>query len=347
MALSVNIEKKIGNFYLEMHFEAENEVMSLLGASGCGKSMTLKCIAGIEKPDKGKIILNGETLFDSEKRINLPPQKRKVGYLFQQYALFPNMTVEQNIACGVRNKNKREEITHSLIQSMNLEGMEKKKPYQLSGGQQQRVALARILANEPEVLLLDEPFSALDSYLRFQLEREVQKIIREFGKTVILVSHDRDEVFRLTDSIGIMADGKLEVVGEKKDIFGNPKSKMGAILTGCKNISEIERIDNEYIYAKEWGVKLKIQDLTEEILYVGIRLHELKIVENQGENTFLCEIVDEVEQPFSYTLMLHPINGEEMGYFAIQIEKEVWERERREKLFVHFPIEKILLLRSN
>ena len=101
MALSVNIEKKIGNFHLKIHFEAENEVMSLLGASGCGKSMTLKCIAGIEKPDKGKIILNGKTLFDSEKRINLPPQKRKVGYLFQQYALFPNMTVEQNIACGV------------------------------------------------------------------------------------------------------------------------------------------------------------------------------------------------------------------------------------------------------
>ena len=346
MALSVSIEKKIGNFHLKIHFEAENEVMSLLGASGCGKSMTLKCIAGIEKPDKGKIILNGQTLFDSEKRINLPPQKRKVGYLFQQYALFPNMTVEQNIACGVRNKNKREEITHSLIQSMNLEGMEKKKPYQLSGGQQQRVALARILANEPEVLLLDEPFSALDSYLRFQLEREVQKIIREFGKTVILVSHDRDEVFRLTDSIGIMANGKLEVIGEKKEIFGNPKSKMGAILTGCKNISEIERIDSEYIYAKEWGVKLKVQNLTKEILYVGIRLHDLKIVENQGENTFLCEIVDEVEHPFSYTLMLYPIGGEEIGYFGIQIEKEVWERERREKLFVHFLIKKILLLKE-
>ena len=108
MALSVNIEKKIGNFHLKIHFETENEVMSLLGASGCGKSMTLKCIAGIEEPDKGKIILNGQTLFDSEKRINLPPQKRKVGYLFQQYALFPNMTVEQNIACGVRNKKKRE-----------------------------------------------------------------------------------------------------------------------------------------------------------------------------------------------------------------------------------------------
>ena len=346
MALSVNIEKKIGDFHLKVNFDAVNEVMSLLGASGCGKSMTLKCIAGIEKPDKGKIVLNGEILFDSEKGINLPPQKRKVGYLFQQYALFPNMTVEQNIACGVREKNKREEITHSLIRSMNLEGMEKKKPHQLSGGQQQRVALARILANEPEVLLLDEPFSALDSYLRFQLEREVQKIIRTFGKTVILVSHDRDEVFRLTDSIGIMADGALDVVGEKKEIFANPKTKMGAILTGCKNISEIERINCECIYAKDWGVKLNVQDITDEITHVGIRLHDLQIVEDQRANTFLCEIAEEIEHPFSYTLMLRPINGEEIGQFGIKIGKEIWKKECREKLLVQFPLEKILLLKE-
>lgn len=346
MALSVNIEKKIGNFHLKVNFDTANEVMSLLGASGCGKSMTLKCIAGIEKPDKGRISLNGKILFDSEKGINLPPQKRKVGYLFQQYALFPNMTVEQNIACGVKEKHKREEITHSLIQSMNLEGMEKKKPHQLSGGQQQRVALARILANEPEVLLLDEPFSALDSYLRFQLEREVQKIIREFGKTVILVSHDRDEVFRMTDSIGIMVNGALDVVGDKKEIFANPETKTGAILTGCKNISEIERINCECIYAKDWGVKLNVQDLTEEITHIGIRLHDLKIVEDQRENTFLCELVDEIEHPFSYTLMLHPINEEETSQFGIQIEKEIWKKERRENLFVCFPKEKILLLKE-
>ena len=346
MALSVNIEKKIGDFHLKVEFEAENEVMSILGASGCGKSMTLKCIAGIEKPDKGRIVLDGEILFDSEKRINLPPQKRKVGYLFQQYALFPNMTVEQNIACGVKEKDKRKEVTHSLIQSMNLEGMEQKKPHQLSGGQQQRVALARILANEPKVLLLDEPFSALDSYLRFQLEREVQKIIREFGKTVILVSHDRDEVFRMTDSIGIMVNGALDVVGDKKEIFANPETKTGAILTGCKNISEIERINCECIYAKDWGVKLNVQDLTGETAHVGIRLHDLKIIENQRENTFLCEIIEEIEHPFSYTLMLHPINGEQSGQFGIQVEKERWEKEHKKNLFVHFPVEKILLLKE-
>lgn len=346
MALSVNIEKKIGEFHLRVNFEAPNEVMSLLGASGCGKSMTLKCIAGIEKPDKGRIVLNGETLFDSEKKINLAPQKRKVGYLFQQYDLFPNMTVKQNIACGVRDKNRREEITHSLIRAMNLEGMERKKPYQLSGGQQQRAALARILANEPEVLLLDEPFSALDPHLRFQLEREVQQIIREFGKTVLLVSHDRDEVFRLTDSIGIMVDGKLEMTGEKTSVFKSPKTKAGAILTGYKNISEIERLDDGCIYAKDWGVKLCIHEVVNEITYVGVRLHDLKIVEEPEKNTFLCEVVDEIENPFSYTVVVCPVNGEKNSQFDIQIEKELWKRKRKKTLFAHFSADKILLLKE-
>ena len=250
MALSVNIEKKFEDFHLKVSFEADNEVLALFGASGCGKSMTLKCIAGIETPDHGTIILDGVTLFDSEKKINLPPQKRKVGYLFQQYALFPHMTVEQNIACGVRDKQKREMGTAEMIRTMNLTGMEKKKPHELSGGQQQRVALARILVNEPEVLLLDEPFSALDSFLRFQLEKEIHEIIRKFGKTVLLVSHDREEVYRLADSIATMQDGKIGTCGQKQEVFTRPRTVRDAILIGCKHISEAKIVDDTHIYAK-------------------------------------------------------------------------------------------------
>ena len=134
--------------------------------------MTLKCIAGIEKPDKGKIVLDGVTLFDSEQHINLPPQKRRVGYLFQQYALFPSMTAEQNILCALTcsSREDRKEKFAALLRTFRLEGLEKKLPAQLSGGQQQRVALARILASEPQAILLDEPFSALDSYLKWELE---------------------------------------------------------------------------------------------------------------------------------------------------------------------------------
>lgn len=346
MALSVNIEKKLGDFHLKVNFDTENEVISLLGASGCGKSMTLKCIAGIEKPDRGRIVLDGVTLFDSEKKINVSPQKRKVGYLFQQYALFPNMTVEQNIACGVRDKKRERELVETMIQKMNLSGMEKKKPHQLSGGQQQRVALARILANEPKVLLLDEPFSALDTYLRFQLEREVQSLIREFGKTVVLVSHDRDEVFRLTDSIAIMKDGKLETVGDKKSVFSSPQTKTGAILTGCKNISRIEILDEGYIYAKEWGISLRVPAITSEIKYVGMRLHDLKIGDETEENTVVCKVMDEIENPFSYTVILSPSKREGKNQFGIQLEKEMWNKERGEELKVHFPSDAILLLKE-
>ncbi len=164
MSLSVDIEKKLGAFHLRSKFEVPDETMALLGASGCGKSMTLKCIAGIVTPDRGRIVLGDRVLFDSEKKINLPPQQRKVGYLFQQYALFPNMSVEQNILCGIRSGDKAEKrcVLAEKIRMFRLEGLEKKHPAQLSGGQQQRVALARILCSEPEAILLDEPFSALD-----------------------------------------------------------------------------------------------------------------------------------------------------------------------------------------
>ena len=342
MALSVNIEKKLGNFHLKVNFETKNEVLAILGASGCGKSMTLKCIAGIEKPDKGKIILDGVTLFDSEKNINLPPQKRRVGYLFQQYALFPNMTVEQNIACGVREKDRKKEVTKNMIQAMNLDGMEQKKPHQLSGGQQQRVALARILANEPEVILLDEPFSALDTYLRFQLEREVQESIRGFGKTVILVSHDRDEVFRLTDSIAIMKDGKLDAIGCKKDVFKNPQTRSGAILTGCKNISKVQMIDSQHILTEAWGFELSVPEVNEEIKYVGIRLHDVKL--GPGENAVTGKVADVIENPFSYTVMLKI--DENAGQFGIQLSKEMWKEVQAEELTVHIPTDAILLLKE-
>lgn len=234
MALSVNIEKDFYDFHLKVEFEVGNEVLAILGASGCGKSMTLKCIAGIETPDKGKIILDGVTLFDSDNHINLPPQKRKVGYLFQQYALFPNMTVEQNIACGVREKDRKSEVTREMIRMMNLAGMEKKKPHQLSGGQQQRVALARILANEPEVILLDEPFSALDAHLKDQLQSEVQEILREFGKTALLVSHDKEEVFRLAERVIIMNDGQVEKIEITQNVLTKSQMKRNERLTGYK-----------------------------------------------------------------------------------------------------------------
>ncbi|MFR5131354.1 MAG: sulfate/molybdate ABC transporter ATP-binding protein [Terrisporobacter sp.] len=168
MSLILDIEKDFGSFYLKANIKQEKGVLGFLGESGCGKSMTLKCIAGIVKPDRGRIVLNGRVLFDSEKKINLPPQERRVGYLFQNYALFPHMTTKENIEIGLSNlsKDEKDKVVKEHLTKMKLEGFENRYPHQLSGGQQQRIAFARALACNPEILLLDEPFSALDNHLK-------------------------------------------------------------------------------------------------------------------------------------------------------------------------------------
>lgn len=209
MSLSVDIEKKLGAFTLHSKFEAPDETMALLGASGCGKSMTLKCIAGIVTPDRGRIVLGDRVLFDSEKKINLPPQQRKVGYLFQQYALFPNMSVEQNILCGIRSGDKAEKrrVLAEKIRMFRLEGLEKKHPAQLSGGQQQRCAIARAIAVKPSLILADEPTGNLDK----KTGREILQIFRELhqaGNTIVLITHD-PKVAQSAERVIRIEDGQL------------------------------------------------------------------------------------------------------------------------------------------
>ena len=235
--LHVDIEKTLGSFHLRSRFDAESETLALLGASGCGKSMTLKCIAGIEKPDRGTITLDGRVLFDSEKHINLTPQQRRVGYLFQQYALFPNMTAAQNILCGIRTGSraeKKKKLT-ALLRTFRLEGLEKKLPSQLSGGQQQRVALARILASEPQAILLDEPFSALDSYLKWELELELGELLGAFDGPILWVSHDLGECCRNCARVCVMENGLTGALQPMQTLLDAPASVSAARLTGCKN----------------------------------------------------------------------------------------------------------------
>ncbi len=332
MSLFVDIKKDFGSFVLESHFESEKGIVGFLGASGSGKSMTLKCIAGIETPDEGKIILNGVTLFDKEKHINLPPQKRKVGYLFQNYGLFPNMTLEKNVLAGANregDKQKKKRIAAELIHKMQLDGLEKRKPYQLSGGQQQRAALARILVSQPDILLLDEPFSALDSYLREQLIPEMKSLLKEFGKDVIIVSHSRDEIYKLCDEIALLHDGRIQKKDTVKKIFADPGSIQGATLTGCKNIVSAEKKDKYEVWVPEWNVSFKTGNpVSDSIKAIAIRAHYFN--PKTTVNNYPVELVEEVEEPFEWTLKFRYAESKEEAEL-------IWWRLPKDKRPSKFP----------
>ncbi len=330
MSLLVDIKKNLGNFKLEISFHSENEILGLLGASGCGKSITLKCIAGIETPDEGRIVLGGRVLFDSSKKINLPPQQRKVGYLFQNYGLFPNMTVEENIGAGIQGSRLDRLIkVHEKISMFYLTGLEKSKPHQLSGGQQQRVALARILASEPEVIMLDEPFSALDSNLKWLLEQELMGVLSTFKGPVLLVSHNRNEVYRFSDTIAVMDKGRVEALSKKNDLFANPTTVSAALLTGCKNISRAVRVGENSLNAIDWGMELNSsKPVPENLTHVGIRAHSLKLADDKpSPNTMECKVDKVIENPFSYIILLKNIScGQKPTAAKLrwEVDKKVW-----------------------
>ena len=321
MVLSVDIEKTLGDFHLRVRFEAEREIMALLGASGCGKSMTLKCIAGIQRPDRGRIVLGDRVLFDSGAGINLPPQKRRVGYLFQQYALFPNMTVAQNILSGVRGgtRQERRDTVAEMLRTFQLEGLQTLRPSQLSGGQQQRVALARILAGQPELLLLDEPFSALDEHLKWQLELELSDTLKSFPGGVLFVSHSRDEVYRLCDTVCVLTEGKSDPKETIQALFASPATLGAARISGCKNISPA-RVEPEGLFCEHWGVTLRTaQPVPDQTRYVGIRAHYVTL---EGDwNPIPCRVNRVIDNVFSTVVMLSTPGP---GLLRLELDKDRW-----------------------
>lgn len=320
MFLKAEIRKKLKQFELDVHFQATNGCLGILGPSGCGKSMTLKSIAGIVKPDGGRIALSypsGEehVLFDCAKRINERPQRRRVGYLFQNYALFPNMTVEQNIAAGLhcgsfggkRDKSESQKRVREMTERFRLCGLEKQYPGQLSGGQQQRVALARILAYEPDALLLDEPFSAMDTFLREGLRLELAKVLKEYQGISIMVTHDRDEAYQLCSHLLLLHEGKVLRAGRTQDVFDDPGTVEAARLTGCKNISRIQKIGGRRVRALDWGgLELVTEkEVGDDITHIGIRAHDFKPADGtEAENVIPVESPEISEMPFEWYVTL-------------------------------------------
>ena len=307
MSLEVTIAKRFEGFTLHTDFAAGNTAAAILGASGCGKSMTLRCIAGVVKPDSGRIVLDGRVLFDSEKGIDLPPQQRNVGLLFQNYALFPNMTVEQNILCALKKEKDpaaRKAACGSALRAMRLEELAHRLPSELSGGQQQRAALARILAGRPRILMLDEPFSALDSYLREEVEGEVGSLLSNFDGTALLVTHDRDEAYRLCREMIVMDSGEVLRAGTTKEVFADPRRLTAARLTGCKNILPCVRVDEHHVRLIGWERELTVAlPVPEGCCAVGIRAHDFAPEAVDGENRMPVQVGASSENPFDWNVI--------------------------------------------
>ena len=335
MRLSIDIEKRLGNFMLRSAFEVDTETFALLGASGCGKTMTLKCIAGIEKPDRGRIILGDRILFDSGKRINVPARDRHVGYLFQNYALFPNMTVKKNISCVAQDRAYAEELMRRFC----IDTVAGQYPSELSGGQSQRTALARMLVTKPEVLLLDEPFSALDNYMRTRMEHEILDILEEFKGPSILVTHDRNEAYRLASRIGVMEAGGIVEIQERQEFFDHPETVAAARLTGCKNISKIKKTEEGSWFAEDWGFGIMVpeEQNMEGISHAGYRAHYFTCIneEEDAPEALECRLQRVIEDTFSVAVCF-TIEGNRSespdALLTWVVDKKEWEEEKEQIL---------------
>lgn len=314
MSLDIDIRKSFGTFDLDVTFRAQDEIFGLLGASGCGKSLTMRCIAGIETPDEGHIIVNGTTFFDSSRKVNLKPQQRKTALLFQDYMLFPNLTVEDNVAAGIGKEVSRLErarIVDEELARFDVAACRGRYPAQLSGGQRQRVALARMLAARPGILMLDEPFSALDSHLKGMLEQNLASLFDTFHGTILYVSHDIDEAIRFCDRIAVVDAGHIEEVDAGRDLVNHPKSLAAIKLSGCKNVTEARYVDAHHVFCPRWGVALKVlQPVSEDVRHLGIRAFYLQHADGPSENTFLTHVDRASDSRFDRTLLLSFVHRE-------------------------------------
>jgi molybdate transport system ATP-binding protein len=267
-----------------------------------------------------------------------------VGLLFQNYALFPNMTVEENILCGLREKKSKEErkqLAEEYMRKFHLTGLEKHLPGQLSGGQKQRCALARMLIGSPKLLMLDEPFSALDSYLRWELERELLATLREYTGSVLFVSHDRDEVYRISDQIAVYKQGKIDVMGDKWELFRQPKTCTAAVLTGCKNVAQAT-YTGDTATVPVWGLSLPVTPQEAQVQYMGIRARKLRPAATPGPRTYPYELIEEIDGAFSDILMISLESGKEP--LRWEVTKETHEAMKHGPCLVEFPEDAVLYL---
>jgi len=345
MAIQIDIKKNYSHFNFEINLQNTTQSLAILGPSGAGKTMLLRCIAGLITPDEGYICIDDHVLFDKSKNINLPPSQRKVGFLFQNYCLFPHMTVYDNIAFSVSKTSDALKI-HHLLDAFKLSSISQNKPSEISGGQQQRVALARAIATDPDILLFDEPFSALDNHLKVHMIERTIRDLSGFKGTTLVVSHNIDEAYRLCDDIAIIKAGKMIACDRKKKFFETPTSESSARITGCKNIIAARRRGTDFIFVPDWGITLKTcSTYQEETGVVAVRANHIQQAKSEHtDNIVEVTIEGTIETPFRITLLLATPKMKlknNTHYIHWEISQEAWHvlKNQSEPLKIHLPIQ--------
>jgi molybdate transport system permease protein len=348
-SLEVDIARHYPAFQLSVRFSNHARTLGLLGASGSGKSLTLAAIAGLDTPDAGRIALNGRVLFDAKGCVNLPPAARRIGFVFQDYALFPHLTVRENIAFGLHglSADERDRRTVEYSRIARIEGLLDRHPSRLSGGQRQRVALARALAMQPDALLLDEPFSGLDPHLRRRMEEDLRTVLAGYTGAIVLVTHDRSEAFRMCDELAVLSEGRVAAAGSRHDLFARPETLAAARVTGCKNLAPIHFAGPGEIAVPDWGCTLRVPATPPGAAYAGIRAHHIQLrtaPEPGAENVFPCRVLDVVESPFEVTVYVAVGDGR----LEAELPSDLWPPlAAAANLFAHLPSDKLLFVRED
>jgi molybdate transport system permease protein len=329
--LEMYVEKALDNFNLQVALRTGKGAIGLLGCSGAGKSMTLRMIAGIVSPDRGRIVLSDRVLFDSETGQKVSSARRRIGVVFQDYALFPNMTVAENVGFGLSALSEpvRQGRVARQLELMHIAELANRYPKEISGGQRQRVAIARCMASEPEALLLDEPFAALDPHLRRQMEEQLRETLAGYKGAVVIVTHDMEEAFRFCADLLVLDSGRVIASGPKHQLFERPRTVIAARLTGCKNIVAACRADADRIAVDAWNCQLQTASpVPDALTHVGFRSHQLVFQPPaNGDNTFPCWLVSASEAAHEMTLYLRlhtPPRTGEPAHLQADVPKAFW-----------------------